>query len=539
MRTNGMIHTADEVYITDRNNESRELMPHVELVHPNWDIDRAGSKGQIQIIANNGMLRANMWIAAYRTITPERGEIVRLPRGHWRLERPSVEYDGSQSMDDGAVSHQQAARGSDIIDVLAGAGLTEPYYTPIGGNIMQDVYVAAKMATSGILGPNLLTNGGFESGTSGWALSGWHNGDPPTAATTGTGVAWVVPEGKSVLQTTFNSGAVAGHFRIPVADVSIPAGAQFIYVSGLARRHSDALRNRIWHSFRNEAGVVSVSGYSPDLSNIWLQQWGRIFEVYPVPPGAATIRIGIENYLTSTVGETRWCQWDDIRVGTATMMPLPDSRFRLPQSSATASTRIQTAPDGSYGYDAINADRLAAIGHYALATDMGGRLTTMPIRTLGSDEPKYTFGPDDTEILGDIVEVSPSGGPVYNHFRVIKEDFEDATNSMIAHAYNYNSDDPFSVINAGEVVSAPSEHVQDAVSQEALQAVADRARDRYSAQEHIHFTTMELPDLTVYDIVRIDDPSMPAASGLWAVESIDPGEEGMVIGARRALGGGS
>src|SRR5690554_4171422 len=104
----GIIHIEDETFITDRDNQERIPVEGVEIL-PNWDIDRAGSKGAAQITAEGGVLEPGMWLSTYRTITPERGEIIRYPRGHWHLANPGITYDGGYEMDTGAVSQVQTA----------------------------------------------------------------------------------------------------------------------------------------------------------------------------------------------------------------------------------------------------------------------------------------------------------------------------------------------------------------------------------------------------------------------------------------------
>ena len=69
--------------------------------------------------------------------------------------------------------------------------------------------------------------------------------------------------------------------------------------------------------------------------------------------------------------------------------------------------------------------------------------------------------------------------------------------------------------------------VQDAVSQDAPQAIAERERDRQSVRrKRSGVDNAAMPDLTIYDVIRIDDPSMPLASGLWAMNSIDDTDTG-------------
>ncbi|MCV0404553.1 MAG: hypothetical protein K5924_12735, partial [Chloroflexi bacterium] len=123
----------------------------------------------------------------------------------------------------------------------------------------------------------------------------------------------------------------------------------------------------------------------------------------------------------------------------------------------------------------------------------------------------------------------------YNHWRAVKEDFQDANNSMAADSYNNNPSDPFSVINRGTVRSAPKISVQDAVDFAALQAMADAARDRYSLSETVTFAVMPIADIRVYDVIAIVDAEMPELNGLWALNSIDATGDYLVVTATRAV----
>jgi len=533
----GILHIQDETYRSDRNGNDLELLPGIVSVHPTWDIDRAGSKGQIEVVAESGILEPNMWITTYRTITPERGAIIRYQRGHWRLSSPGIVYDGAVRIETGTPSQLQTANGFDIINDLADAGLTETFYTPVGGLVMNDVRVAAKMATSGIMGPNLLwENGGFELGGSGWTswFEGSWVGSREYTDVHATGRTPI--EGNQYLYLVANPSRPAGAVSFNYCSVGVPQGAQFMYFSGLGRRIGGA-SSYMAVEFRDSANALISSNVVGYVGTV--DQWGRVYRVLPVPASASYANVFV-TALYEAAGPA-WYEfylWDDIRVGTCTMMPLPDSRFDLPESTATATTRIQTAYDKSYGYDAINADRLSAIGHFALSTTMTGELTTMPVRTLANTQPRYTFRAGDRRLLAAPVEIPALSGTVYNHFRAIKEDFGDGGTAMIAHAYNTNPNDPHSTVVTGVTRSAPPVHVQDAVDQAALQAIAERERDRQSVRETIRLTTLPLPDLTIYDVIRIDDPSMPHANGLWAMNSIDDTDTGMVLTASRAIGGG-
>lgn len=532
----GIRHYEDEVFITDRNNEVRIPLEGVD-VHPTWDIDRSGSKGQIAVTAHRGGLEENMWIATYRTIVPERGEIIRYPRGHWRLSGVSTSYDGSHEMDTGIPSQPQTARGTDIIDDLAEASLTQTFATPRTGIPMSEVRNLIQLATMGTMGGNLVPNGSFEDEGDGW-LIGFTGGAVGSHAWTATG-GNDTPDGVKVWRTNFTAGTAENGYTWAFSPYIPVPTTPYMYFSGQFWSSwfmSNVLELRFYDSSDNQIDVHRARPSSEQQPD---GRWHRDLVVVPIPDNAATFRV-VALTFDRQGGRSSAVFWDDIRAGSALQMPLPDSRINLPPSSATASTRIQTAENKSIGYDAINADRLSATGHYALHTDMDGRLTTVPIRNLGTTSPKYTFGPDDIEILSDPVDVAGPSRPHYNHFSAVKEAFEEDEESMSAHSYNNNVNDPHSVINVGRVVSAPATTVQDAVDEDALQAVADGARDRYSTQEEIRFSIMPLPDLTVYDVIRIVDADMPKANGDWAMNSIDDTPGGyMAITARRATTGGS
>lgn len=520
----GILHIEDETFITDRNNDGRIPADRVEL-RPTWDIDRAGSKGQVSVTADAGVLEAGMWLSTYRTITPERGEIIRFPRGHWHLSRPGISYPaGGHEMDTGAVAVQQTASGSDIVDDISGVMLTEAFVTPVGGHVISDIRALIKMATAGIIGPNLVTNGGFDTSLSGWQV--------PTAA---NGVARHSTSYGGTQESFFNINAPVNTLQQVYQEFNIPSGSQYIAVSGLNRTtFPQHITGRLYIDFKTTSGsVIDANVVENPLPE---NRWTRVFGVLAAPAGTERVRVYAQSRIHQQVNQSSNMFWDDIRVGTATHMPIPDSRINLPPSSATATTRIQTVGGKSIGYDAINADRLAAIGHNAIATDMDGRLTTQPARTLASATPRYTFGPGEIDLL-DVVtpEISAITEKPYNHWRAVKEDFQDASASMAADSYNNNANDRFSVVNSGIVRSAPQITIQDAVSEDALQAMADAARDRYSLSETVRFAIMPVQELTVYDVVAINDPDMPEINGLWAMNSIDASGDYLVVTATRAV----
>lgn len=536
-----------EVYETDRDNgPGRELGDAVLHVEHDWDIDRAGSKSRVDIETHLGVLKPNMWIAPYITITPESGEIVRQQMGHFRLGRPGVTHDGTVDPYGNPAKHQRAS-GADIIDDIAAFRLPEAFYTPINGVPMDDIRVLIKMATSGQMGPNLLANGSFESESANWPVTlGWGGGGSGSISWGPVPGGWAMPDGTKGWGPTFNAGVPAGANVYARQNVSIPPAASHLYMSGVAFPHTSGGYAQ-WMSVifadetdTNITGFIDVGSRTVQLAG---NRFSRIFGVVPVPVGAAIARVFV--YVEDKVGGRTSAQrviWDDVRVGTCTTMPLPDDRIRLPLSSAVATTRIQTGAGKSIGYDAINADRAAAIGHHAIYTDMTGAIITSPLRNTASASPSRTYGPGDYRFV-DVIEILPGDANVPNHFIAIKEDFENGANSLRANSYNNNPNDEFSVINTRRVISADPIMVQDAVDLTALQAVADSARDRVSAQEELRMSVLPDPPLQVHDVIRIEDPDHPEAFGNWAVEYLRPGlnpaDPVVEIGARRAIGGGS
>lgn len=526
----GIVHIEDEVFITNRDNSVAVPVERVTL-KPTWDIDRAGSKGKVAVTADAGVLKPGMWLSTYRTITPERGAIIRFPRGHWHLSRPGIAYPGGHELDSGNVAMQQTASGSDIVDDIAGVLLTDSVYTPVGSNIMRDVKFLIQLATAGILGTNLVKNGGFESNLDDWTREESHSG-------ISTGGNWTVTftEGVQSGQVLLKAGGTTGQWAELLQTVAIPPGTMCLLIAGFVYRSVSFISGTMHYEWLDSAGssisgVLDVPVFDP------YQIWARVWAFVEVPENAVSVRISLRNTLTANTVDNRAVRFDDIQVRTVSMMPLPESRIRLPQSSAAATTRIQTAEGKRIGTDAINADRLNAIGHNAIATDMEGRLTTQPIRTLANATPRYTFGPGEIELVDMVVpEIAAITEKPLNHWQAIKEDFLDANNSIAADSYNNNPNDPFSVANSGIVRSLhPPIMVQDAIDLDALQAVADAARDRYSLSETVTFAIMPLTDINVYDVVEIRDSDMPDINGLWALNSIDASGDYLSVTATRAV----
>ena len=125
---NGIIHIHDETYRSDRNgNDLGEFLPGIVSVHPTWDIDRAGSRARSMLLRNPGSPGTEYVDHHVPDHHPERGEIVRYQRGHWRLSIPGIVYDGAVHGYRRIVATTDR-QGYDIIDDIAGAGLTETFY---------------------------------------------------------------------------------------------------------------------------------------------------------------------------------------------------------------------------------------------------------------------------------------------------------------------------------------------------------------------------------------------------------------------------
>lgn len=522
----------DELVITDRNGQViGDVGDALRSVSADWDVDRAGSKGQITVSARGGVLAPNMWVALYRTVIPEEGEIIRHQRSHFRLGRPGFRYTGAREIDTGTPVVEQSASGKDIVDVLASRVLPETFYTPVNGLVMQDVRVLLKMATCGVMGANLVPNGSFEDGATSWLneSSAW------IVPQIETDPYWGPTDGVKALTYTFPAGHGFGSQGRYSRIIPVVPGQNRYYISGLSFSEGVRIDHAIHCSFYADPWAYISTNLLSGFANSPAGTWYRHFDVFDVPPGTAFIAFSVISERMADSTGYGWGHWDDIRLGTCTLMPLPDSRFDLPESTATATTRIQTTRGRNFAYDAINGDRLDAIGHHAIFTKQSGALTTRPLRGLEDSEPLRIYGPGSFELLVAPVEIPP-GDTAYNHFVALKEDSEDATLSLYAEAVNDNPNDPYSVANT-DVNTAPVINVPDAVDQDALQAVVNSAKDRNSTREEISFTILYDPDLTVYDVVEFVDPNHPAALGKWAVQSIADSGHQMTVRGRRVLRG--
>lgn len=535
----GLATIIDEAFITDRNN--RDMVPLGDAlvagsVHTDADIDRAGSKRTMEISAQHGALKAGMWIAPFRTIIPEDGPIRRYQRGHYKLGVPGVLYDGSVLMDVGTPASHQTARGLDIIDDICGAPLQFTFYTPVNGRIMYDCVNLIQIATMGRIGPNLVTNGSFESGSSGWVSVPQGSG--------GASLGWVpgadvrpAPDGTRTALLTTAAGAANGTGGLIYQDVNIPAGTRYMMLSAVAMcALPTRYVTRMRIEWRNSDGEISRTQTAAFQNGFW-GEWQREVVTAAVPTGATFARVvffvSVTNGGAGYPGDSAVI--DDVQLRAIQRLPIDRSRINLPRDTTVATTRIQTMQGESIGYQAINADRMTATGHHAINTDLTGVIVTSRLRDADSGIPKRFFGPGD--IVDGVVDMPTVSTDIPNVFIAVKESFEEGVAPMFAFAYNENPTDPYSIHNAETLRMGNEILVQDAVSQAELQAAADAARDRFSVQETIRFRIHPDYDLTIYDLIAIDDPDMPNANGTWAVESIADDGPLMVIGARRVLGG--
>lgn len=539
--SSGVAEFSHEVYITDRDNVARIPLGDALLyVEADWDIDRAGSKARVNIETQQGVLAPGMWIAPEVTITPEVGEIVTQQMGHFRIGNPGGSQDGTLAIETGDPKYLQRASGGDIIDDIAAVRLPWTVITPANGAIVQDIKFLLTLATCGAIGGYRIPNGSFENGLTGWDAAG-PGGIGSIAAETST------PQtnpavGRYLADFLFNAGRAAGDYLIRRHTATIPSGTSHIIVYGMGGKWTSSHSPIFYIHWTDENGTVFGGQINVATSPGVYQGWTRHFRVIPVDPNASGVRITVGWIVDAAIATTSRSVWDDIQLRTVTRTPLPDNRISLPVSETKATTRIQTAMGKSIGYDAINADRLAALGHHAMFTDLSGRVTSMPMRDTASALPVRTYGPDDMRMVG-VSEIAPGDANVPNHFQALKEDFQNPAASIGSNVINNNPNDPFSVLNTGRMISADPIMVPDAVGIDELHAIAMNAMDRASMQEEITFMTLPDPTLQVHDVIEITDPSWPAAMGKWAIENISPGlsdiDPLVTISARRTIGGGA
>lgn len=529
-------HVETVVFETDRDNSPGVEIPGITDVQVDWDIDRAGSKSRVDIATHKRVLRDGMWIAPYLRITPEVGDVIEQQLGHFRLGLPTTVTDGSvDTWGDDKV--EQSATGGDIVDLLAQAALPHTFYTMRNGHVMTDVHNLIKMATCGMMGPNLIPNGSFESESAAWFGPAWSSGG---SGSFGWDSFWEYPDGEKVFRTTFNSSNPAGGVGyVRTEDIAIPSGAEFLYMSGVGYGPSNM---RMYLSMRfhdNDGSQIpgTIVDSNPSGARSRTMQWERQFKVVPVPGNAAYVRLWVFS-VDIAGGRSTSTIWDDIRLGVATQMPLPDHRISLPIDNAVASTRIQTTGGNSIGYEAINADRLAAIGHHAIYTDLTGRLTSSPSRDLGSATVARTYQEGDYRFIG-ATEVQRSANNRYNTVTAVKESFEEGVPPMFVTVWNDDPDDPWSVHYLGNVryPNGPL-MVQDAVDNDALESAALATLARATMQHTLRIQVLPDPTLSVHDVIEIVG-GPEEAQGRWLVEYLRPGVSAnnpiVEIGARRTL----
>lgn len=531
-------HVETVVYETDRDNSDGVQIPDITDVSVDWDIDRSGSKSRIDIITHKRVLNDGMWVAPYLRITPEVGDVQYQQMGHYRLQLPSTISDGSVDTwgDDKIV---QEATGSDIVDLLADASLPFTFYTPVGGNVMSDVRALIKIATAGAMTPIPIANHSFEETPlwSGWS-TGFTNGAGGSFLSTPGSAGITVADGKRAFGITFDTRPVNG-YGFALQYVTIPAGTTRLILTGLHLPYNAAYRGmmnlRFYDASNNLIPDATVtSRVEPERS----VQWYRAVVVADVPDNAVSVRVYVESRVVAAGAPWARPMWDDIRLYGITNEPLPDSRINLPPSNATASTRIQTTGGNSIGYEAINADRLAAIGHHAIYTDLTGRLTSSPSRDLGSATVARTYQDGDYRFVG-ATEVQRSANNRYNTVTAVKESFEEGVPPLVVTVWNDDRDDPWSVHHLGNVryPNGPL-MVQDAVDNDALESAALATLARATMQHTLRIQVMPDPTLTVHDVIEITG-GPEEARGRWLIEYMRPGLSAndpiVEIGARRSL----
>ena len=509
----GANHIELAVYATDRDNVTRDPLAFITRVEPDWDIDRAGSKGRVSVASHRRVLQDGMWIATYIRIVPEVGEIIEQQTGHFRMDVPSAEFDGSIGMDGGEKVFQEAV-GSDIVDLLASAQLPFTFYTPVNGDVMSDIRYLVKLATMGKVGPNLLTNGGFESGDSGWLASrssGAGAVSMPTSVPQSN-----PPEGNRLADFLFNSGRSAGEYLRIYRDVAIPPDTRYLMVSGIANRATSNHDCQLHVQWRDGSGAT-ISTHLAKGAGIY-QGWTRFMFTGAPPPNAESVRVLPVVITSGAIAGASRSMWDDIQVRTITSEPIPDSRINLPLSVAKATTRIQTTGGNSIGTTAINADRLAAISHHAINATSDGTLTTSPSRTLDDATPSRTYGENDYRFRG-LKRIEPSTQNRYNTVTAVKESF-DGTPPLSVTVWNDDRDDSWSVHHLGNVgPQGGPVMVQDAVGLADLEAAARAKLALATMQEDLVIRVAPDPALTVYDVILIEGGPIEL-QGRWLVQAL-------------------
>ena len=178
---NGIITSTTKRMPSDRSSSDPELLPGIVSVHPTRDIDRAGSKGQIDVTAENpGSPRPNMRIGRTGPVTHTGGLVDRSRTRFAALTSPGdypVRVSCTTVPSVWIPAHRRNSRpprASDIIDdnrrcwsprrrLHAGRCVTSCRMCPVA---------VRQMATCGIMGRTWYRNNGFEDGTSGWSSCG-------------------------------------------------------------------------------------------------------------------------------------------------------------------------------------------------------------------------------------------------------------------------------------------------------------------------------------------------------------------------------
>lgn len=529
-------HVETVVYETDRDNAPGVELPGITMVEADWDIDRSGSKSRIDISTNQRVLRDGMWVAPYLRITPEVGDTIYEQLGHFRLQLPRTVIDGT--VDEwGADRIEQHATGTDIVDLLANASLPFTFYTPRNGHVMSDVHALIKLATAGVIGTNMFTNGGFEQEAAGWV---------GPVFTSGSGAfSWSVseeygaPEGKKVFSTLFNTSNPAGGAAvIRTLDIPIRQGARYMYATGFRFGLANSRMYLEMRFFDESKNLLGRTSSSPTGTPVRIPgRWVREFMVVEVPEQAFYVQMWVWS-VDLIGGRSAGCFWDDIRMSTVSTMPISDDRINLPPSSAVATTRIQTVGGSSIGYDAINADRLSAIGHHAIYTDLTGRLTSSPTRDLASATVARTYSADDYRLVG-AYEVERSAANRYNTVTAVKESFEEGVPPLFVTVWNSDPSDPWSVHHLGNVryPNGPL-MVQDAVDTAALETAALATLARATEQHVLRIQVLPDPTIRVHDVIEVTG-GPEEAQGRWMIEYIRPGLSAIdpivELGCRRTL----
>ncbi len=524
------------VYKTDRLNETREdISRYLTHLGINGDVDRSGPKLECTLTTWRDVIDDGDWIAPYLTYEPETGDAVIAQMGHYLLDPPEVEYDGTETA-------YASSTGVDILELLNTATLPVTFYTPPGGNLMQDVRLLIQMATRGYVGANMVSNASFEAESNG-TLTSWSNNG--TFAGGGTGsIGWLpggtadIPSGERVWSVNFNPSQPAGSSASVYQDITLPSHliGQRVWVSGLWLPGSNNHRGILSVDFYDASNAL-IAGKSIRTPEIMrpINQWNREHAQGLVPENAvrARLRVMVKDALGG-FGASQRSSWDDIAFHTITGEPLPDSRVALPMESIKATTRIQSEFGTSY-LVAID-DRLRAAGYHELMTTMDGRLTARKLTELAQDAVARTYGPENSQVM-DVVRVERDISDRYNMVTAIKEDVS-AGLFLSTVVVNRNPADPWSIY--GPKGQVPVEiTVQDAVNIEALEAAANEHLARAMEREILTFGTLPDPTLTLHDVIEMDADNR--TSGRWGVTWIEWGTSEadplVRIGARRTLRG--